>query len=54
MPRRNDRPGFVGYLFRFLLLLLVIAGLGFLAFAYFGDLEVPQVPRSLPIDLGAG
>jgi hypothetical protein len=54
MQRRKDRPGFVGYLLRFLLLLLVIAGLTFLAFAYLGDLEVPREPRSLPVELGTG
>lgn len=54
MPRKVDRPGFFGYLVRALLILLLIAGLGFVAFAYFGDLEVPSEPRSLPVDLGAG
>ncbi len=54
MPRNVDRPGFFGYLFRALFILLLIAGLGFLAFAYFGDLNVPTEPRSLPVDLGNG
>lgn len=54
MPRRDDRPGFFGYLFRALILLLLIAGLGFVAFAYFADLDMPAEPRSLPVDLGTG
>jgi hypothetical protein len=54
MPRRDDRPGFFGYLFRALLLLVLIAGLGFVAFAYFCDLEVPREQRSLPVELGTG
>jgi len=54
MPRHDDRPGFFGYLFRMLLLLLVIAGLGFVAFAYFGDLDRPTAPRSQPVELGTG
>jgi hypothetical protein len=54
MPRKDDRPGFFGYLFRLLFVLLLIAGLGFLAFAYFGDLEVAPERRILPVDLGSG
>jgi len=54
MPRRDDRPGFLGYLFRVLLVLLVLAALAFLAFAYFGDLDRPAAPRTLPVDLGSG
>mgnify|MGYP007011835453 FL=1 len=54
MAYSDDRPGFLGYLFRLILILLVLGGLGFLAFAYFGDLNVPTEPRSLPVDLGNG
>ncbi|WP_209424634.1 hypothetical protein [Pararhodobacter sp. SW119] len=54
MPRHVDRPGFLGYLFRALLLLVVIAGLGFLAFAYLGNLDRPTEPRSVPVELGTG
>lgn len=52
MAYRDDRPGILGYLFRLILILLVLGGLGFLAFAYVGDLSVPTAPRSLPVDLG--
>jgi hypothetical protein len=54
MPRRDDRPGFFGYLIRVLLVLLLIAALAFLAFAYLGDLDRPVAPRTLPVDLGSG
>lgn len=51
MPRHDDRPGFFGYLFRLVLILLLLAGVGFLAFAFVGDLSVTPQPRSLPVDL---
>lgn len=51
MPRRDDRPGFFGYLFRALFFVLLVAGLGFLAFAYLADLDMPSAPRSVPIEL---
>jgi hypothetical protein len=54
MPRRKDRPGFFGYLFRAFLFLLIVAGLGFLAFAYLGDLEVPRERRTVPLELETG
>jgi hypothetical protein len=54
MPRKVDRPGFLGYLFRALFFLLIIAVLGFLAYAYLADLEVPRERRTLPIELGTG
>ncbi|MCC5969717.1 MAG: hypothetical protein JJU15_07190 [Pararhodobacter sp.] len=52
MALSDDRPGFLGYLFRLILILLIVGGLGFMAFAYFGDLSVPTSPRNLPVDLG--
>ncbi len=53
MAYDDDRPGFFGYLFRLVLVLLVLGAIGLLAFAYFGDLSVEPAPRSLPIDLDA-
>lgn len=52
MPRYDDRPGFLGYLFRFLFLLVLVAGLGFVGFAYVGDLDRPADPRMVPVTLG--
>lgn len=51
MALTDDRPGFFSYLFRFLFILLLVGGLGFLAFAWFGDLSVAPEPRSLPVEL---
>ena len=47
--RYDDRPSLLGYLFR--LMLALVGGLGFVAFAYFGDLSVTPEPRTLQIDL---
>ncbi|KPQ06361.1 MAG: hypothetical protein HLUCCA12_10245 [Rhodobacteraceae bacterium HLUCCA12] len=52
MARRDDRPGFLGYLFRLILILIILGGLGFLAFAYIGDLSVPMTTQDVPVDLG--
>lgn len=52
--RYDDRPGFFGYLFRLLVILIIVGGLGFVAFAYFGDLSQTPEPRSLPVDLSGG
>ena len=50
MPRyRNEGPGFLSYLLRFVLVLLVLAGLGLVAFAYVGDLAVTPLPQSVPV-----
>jgi len=47
----DEGPGFFGYIFRLLSILVFLGGVGFLAFAYFGDLSrVPQ-PVSMPVDL---
>ncbi|MCA2010195.1 hypothetical protein [Pararhodobacter sp. CCB-MM2] len=54
MPRYNDGPGFFGYLFRLVLILVLVGGVGFVAFAYFGDLGRAPEPRSLPVDLQLG
>jgi len=51
MALSDDRPGFLGFFFRLVLILLILGGLGFLAFAYFGDLSISPEPRSLPIDI---
>jgi len=49
--RYDNRPSFLGYLFRLLFMLALVGGLGFVAFAYFGDLSVTPQPRTLQIDL---
>jgi len=50
MPRyRNEGPGVLSYLFRFVLMLVVLAGLGLVAFAYVGDLGVTPAPQSVPV-----
>ncbi|MCL4674633.1 MAG: hypothetical protein KJZ59_01055 [Pararhodobacter sp.] len=54
MPRYDDGPGLLGYLFRLVLILLLVFGIGFVAFAYFGDLSRAPEPRSVPVDLNGG
>lgn len=54
MPRYDDGPGVMGYLFRLLLVLLVLAGIGLAGFAYVGDLSRPAEPRLVPVTLGGG
>ncbi|MCC5999980.1 MAG: hypothetical protein JJU19_03845 [Pararhodobacter sp.] len=53
MAYDDQRPGFLGYLFRLILILLILGLLGLVAFAYFGDLGVEPAPRSIPIELDA-
>lgn len=52
MPRYNEGPGVLGYLFRFLFMMVLLAGLGFVAFAYLGDLSRPANPQMVPVTLG--
>lgn len=52
MPRYDEGPGFMGYLFRFLLMLLLLAGVGLAGFAYIGDLSRPAEQRLLPLTFG--
>jgi hypothetical protein len=54
MARYDDRPGILGYLFRLVLLLVLLAGLGLVGFAYFGDLTRPARPQMMPVTLGGG
>lgn len=55
MPRYKDEgPGFLSYIFRFLLVLVVLAGLGLVAFAYVGDLRVTPTPQSVPVTPSGG
>lgn len=54
MARYDDGPGLAGYLLRFIFMLILLAGIGFVAFAYFGDLDRPAAPRMLPVTLGGG
>jgi hypothetical protein len=50
MPRYNDDgPGFLSYLMRLLLVLVLLAALGLVAFAYFGDLAVEPALQSVPV-----
>jgi hypothetical protein len=51
MSRYDDGPGLFGYLFRLIVILALVSVIGFLAFAYFGDLSRTPEPRSIPIDL---
>ena len=50
----DDRPSFLGYVFRLILVLVLLGLIGLVAFAYFGDLSVEPEPRSLPVELDAG
>ena len=54
MPRYDEGPGLGTYLIRFLFMLVLLLGLGFVAFAYFGDLSRPASPRLVPLTLGTG
>lgn len=50
----DDRPSFLGYVFRLLLFLILLGLIGLVAYAYFGDLSVQPERRSLPVELDAG
>lgn len=52
MPRYDDRPSIAAWLFRLLVIVLLLAGIGFLAFAFVGDLSVRPQPVSVPVPLG--
>lgn len=54
MSRYDDRPGILGYLVRLLIMLVLVGGVGFVAFAYFGDLSRTPQPHTLPVDLNLG
>lgn len=54
MRHNDDRPGILGYLFRLVVILVLLGGVGFVSFAYFGDLTRTPEPRSLPVDLQLG
>ena len=55
MPRYDDEgPGFFDYLLRLVLVLALLGGVGFVVFAYFGDLGRAPEPRVLPVDLPQG
>lgn len=51
MARHHDGPGLFGYLFRLIIMLALVSGIGFLAYAYFGDLSRTPEPRSIPVDV---
>lgn len=53
MPRRRQRQtSVIGVLFRLVLVLVVIGGIGLVGYAYVGDLTPPQstVEQVVPID----
>ena len=52
MPSYREGPGFMGYLFRFLLMLLLLGSVGLAGFAYLGDLSRPAEQRLLPLSFG--
>lgn len=54
MSRYDDGPGLFGYLFRLIVILVLVAGVGFLAYAYIGDLSRTPEPRSVPVQLNEG
>lgn len=47
----RDGPGFFGWLFRLLLILFLLGGLGFLGFAFVGDLSRETETRSIELEL---
>lgn len=51
MPRYREGPGILGYLFRLLVVLVLLGALGLVGYAYFGDLARAPAPRSLPVQL---
>lgn len=51
MSRYDDRPGPLRILLRFLLVCLLLAVMGFVLYAFVGDLSAPVAPRSLPVQL---
>lgn len=51
MARYDDGPGVIGYLFRLIMMLVFVSGIGFLAYAYFGDLSRTPEPRVIPVDV---
>lgn len=50
----NDRQSFLGYVFRLILILVLLGLIGLVAFAYFGDLTVEPEPRILPVEIDEG
>lgn len=51
MRHYDDGPGLLGYLFRLIVVLVVLGGLGFVAFAYVGDLSRAPETRSFPVEM---
>lgn len=50
----REGPGFFGWLFRLLMILILLGGLGFMAFAYVGDLSRETETRTIDLELGDG
>lgn len=53
MARYDEGPGLFGYLFRFVLIVVLLAALGLVAFAFFGDLSLPATPQRVPLAVPA-
>jgi len=53
MARYDEGPGLFGYLFRFVLIVVLLAALGLVAFAFFGDLSQPATPQRVPLAVPA-
>lgn len=54
MARYDEGPGLFGYLVRFLVMMVLLLGVGFVAYSYVGNLDRPASPRILPVTLGGG
>ena len=53
MARYDDGPGLFGYLIRLILVIVALAAVGLVAFAFFGDLSLPATPQVVPVPVPA-
>lgn len=53
MARYDDGPGLFGYLIRLILIIVVLAALGLVAYAFVGDLSQTPSPQVVPVPLPA-
>ncbi len=54
MARYDEGPGLGAWLLRLLGVLILLTVIGFVAYAFIGDLSRPATPRALPVTLGSG